>query len=101
MGTKHSIFFLSTEAQHIYLHLESGQLLSFLIQLYVIYASHQNSSATGSTGVDAFGSLFTSQNKVLGKAAAALPDCCKIRGTWWDSGGPNHRELGSSWSTAD
>lgn len=77
----HFIFFLSTEAQHIYLHLESGQLLSFLIQLYVIYASHQNSFATGSTGLDAFGGLFISQNKVSGKTSIALPDCCKIQGT--------------------
>lgn len=76
-----SIFFLSTEARHIYLHLESGQPLSFFIQLYVIYASHQNSSATGSTGVDTFGSLFTSQYKVSGKTAIALPDCYKIQGT--------------------
>lgn len=72
MGTKYTIFFLSTEAQHIYLHLEAGQLLSFLIQLYVIYASHQNSSATGSTGVDTLGSLFTSQNKVPGRTGIAL-----------------------------
>jgi len=60
----HSIFFLSTEAQHIYLHLESGQLLSFLIELHVIYASQQNSSAPGSTGVGALGNLFTSQNSL-------------------------------------
>lgn len=74
----HSIFFLSIEAQHIYLHLESGQLLSFLTQLYVRDASHQNSSATGSTG-GAFGSLVTSQNKVLGKSATALLTAAELK----------------------